>query len=443
MILSSILLIQILHTALPDFCPEPQKFGPGPTKNCIKASDPLKKPKSKIEEWLTKDTFEDLFPKSNLGWGGNSCWPYSYESFVIAARYFPRFGTEYVTNDPKGNKLRTSFTAEETYKRDVSAFFSHAMQETGENNGALYSKNSGLTTEQADECFYRGGLYNWFESSPACNFFKGTDCFTPDKGTSCLPAGQYHDDSPATIWFYPSYPDQCYLGRGAIQISYNFNYGPFSAYLNKLGITHNGKDIDLLKNPNLVLTKMDPPLAFMASIWFYMTPQPPKPAMHDIIVGNWVPRQKDIDNGYGGSNLGPTSLVINNECGGESPTTPGGGGENRRIKAFRFFAKYFNFPIGDSNTLSCKNFSGFPKNIGLTYDQDWKHNWDTTKPCDCVPQSYAGLIPYFDPNFYPEYWTSQNKDYHKLCVDQLALGWQGKSCMDRPKNNNIHGTRKL
>ena len=43
--------------------------------------------------------------------------------------------------------------------------------------------------------------------------------------------------------------------------------------------------MDLLAEPNLIMTKMDPPLAIMASLWFYMTPQPPKPAMHDIILG--------------------------------------------------------------------------------------------------------------------------------------------------------------
>ncbi|PIO60864.1 hypothetical protein TELCIR_17631 [Teladorsagia circumcincta] len=29
---------------------------------------------------------------------------------------------------------------------------------------------------------------------------------------------------------------------------------------------------------------MDPPLAMLASLWFYMTPQPPKPSMHSIVV---------------------------------------------------------------------------------------------------------------------------------------------------------------
>ena len=80
----------------------------------------------------------------------------------------------------------------------------------------------------------------------------------------------------------------CYFGRGAIQISFNYNYGLFNRYLRKLGVMHNGKLIDILANPNLVVTKSDPPLTILASLWFYMTPQSPKPAMHDIIIGNWV-----------------------------------------------------------------------------------------------------------------------------------------------------------
>lgn len=37
---------------------------------------------------------QDLFPFANLGWGPSPCFPYSYEAFVIAARYFPEFGTD-------------------------------------------------------------------------------------------------------------------------------------------------------------------------------------------------------------------------------------------------------------------------------------------------------------------------------------------------------------
>ena len=85
----------------------------------------------------------------------------------------------------------------------------------------------------------------------------------------------------------------CYFGRGAIQISYSFNYGLFNRFLLKHNITHNGEPIDLLQHPNLVITKTDPPLSVLASLWFYMTPQSPKPAMHDIVIGNWVSPDAD------------------------------------------------------------------------------------------------------------------------------------------------------
>ena len=48
-----------------------------------------------------------------------------------------------------------------------------------------------------------------------------------------------------------------------------------------------------------------------------MTPQPPKPAMHDIVMGTWEPGPDNRAAGYKGPLFGPTSLVINNECGGE------------------------------------------------------------------------------------------------------------------------------
>lgn len=113
--------------------------------------------------------------------------------------------------------------------------------------------------------------------------------------------------------------------------------------------------MDLLKEPNLIMTKTDPPLALMASLWFYMTPQPPKPAMHDIILGNWYAGAENEKAGYTGPIFGPTSLIINNECSGMDSTVPGGGGENRRIRAFQWFCKYFGVESGDERLLSCKS----------------------------------------------------------------------------------------
>lgn len=69
--------------------------------------------------------------------------------------------------------------------------------------------------------------------------------------------------------------------HSAFQLTWNFNYGQFQHFLK----TKNIETDDLLEEPNQLLTKMDPPLAMLSALWFYMTPQPPKPSMHDIIMG--------------------------------------------------------------------------------------------------------------------------------------------------------------
>jgi hypothetical protein len=76
--------------------------------------------------------------------------------------------------------------------------------------------------------------------------------------------------------------------------------------------------------------------------------------MHDIVIGNWNAGPQNAASGYSGAIFGPTSLIINNECNGEDAASPGGGGENRRIKAFKWFTKYFNVQPGADETLSCK-----------------------------------------------------------------------------------------
>lgn len=106
--------------------------------------------------------------------------------------------------------------------------------------------------------------------------------------------GRYCASSPELDFWYPcNQPNLqtslnhttyagCYFGRGPLQLSWNYNYGQFQHFLHSHGI-----DLDLLKDPNVILTKMDPPLAMLSALWFYMTPQPPKPSMHDIIVGGY------------------------------------------------------------------------------------------------------------------------------------------------------------
>lgn len=390
-------------------CPPAQKFGNGPPSNCPKPSDPNSKPTSDIESWFTRDMFNDLFPKANLGWGPVDCWPYNYDAFIIAARYFPRFGAEHPDS---------KYTAEEHHKRDLAAFFAHAIQETGENNPDLYRR---MSKSAADDCYYRGGFYNWFEGGPTSSFLpQNTPGHQPEDGGKCNPQGKYCSSNKINDYFFPcsqakdgQYETGCYFGRGAIQISYNFNYGLFNTWLNDQGI-----NVDLLKEPWLVMTKKDPPLSILASVWFYMTPQPPKPAMHDIITGQWEPGQANRAAGFEGPIFGPTSLVINNECGGEDQSDPGGPGESRRIKAFKWFARYLNFPVGDENTLSCKNMKVKLGQIKhkQSYQPDWSSTWKNT-PCQCAPVDYSGPIPYFQTGFYPDYFVKMNPKNKQRCED--------------------------
>ena len=135
--------------------------------------------------------------------------------------------------------------------------------------------------------------------------------------------------------------------------------------------------------------------------------------------------------------FGPTSLVINNECNGEDPTEPGGGGESRRIKAFRWFTNYFKVPFnnGDPKTVSCKRFNGgsrsfkFPKSVTvyLSWDADWKTSSDPTKQCSCKMQIYQGPICAFDPVLMPEY-QHENEANKEWCEKIYQEGWNKQGC---------------
>jgi hypothetical protein len=72
---------------------------------------------------------------------------------------------------------------------------------------------------------------------------------------------------------YSPLPGRCYSGRGPIQLSYFYNYGNFSDFI--FG------DERLVSTPEQLET--DPVLAFKSAIWFWMTPQCPKPSAHQAM----------------------------------------------------------------------------------------------------------------------------------------------------------------
>ena len=105
-------------------------------------------------------------------------------------------------------------------------------------------------------------------------------------------SGDYCDESQP----YGCPAGNRYFGRGAIQLSWNFNYKAAGDYLG----------IDLLRNPDQVATS--PELAFRTAIWYWMTQSGPNSqSAHAAITGS---------QGFGG-----TIRSINGalECDGKRP----------------------------------------------------------------------------------------------------------------------------
>lgn len=182
-----------------------------------------------------------------------------------------------------------------TRKRELAGFLANISHETGGGTIGGEVDNDNLT-----------GLYFneevGFIGSSAIGYVQST-------GTNYLPVA-----------------GKSYHGRGPIQLSYNYNYGLCSDVIF-------GDSSILLNNPER-LTE-DGALGFMTGIWFWMTPQPPKPSCHEVITGTWVPKEGGANAQYNG-NFGLTIVIINNESG---QSENGVGAVARRARYYRIFAE--------------------------------------------------------------------------------------------------------
>ena len=97
---------------------------------------------------------------------------------------------------------------------------------------------------------------------------------------NCTPAVCAYSTYSATnpdLAPYKPVEGQGYYGRGPMQLSYNYNYGPFSEYyFNDVNV--------LLANPDRVVE--DSEVAWASAIWFWMKPQYNKPSAHFMMTGN-------------------------------------------------------------------------------------------------------------------------------------------------------------
>ncbi|KAL0413874.1 UNVERIFIED_CONTAM: Endochitinase EP3 [Sesamum radiatum] len=178
---------------------------------------------------------------------------YTHAAFLEAVNSYPQFGTVGSTDDSK---------------REIAAFFAHVTHETGH---MCY-------IEEIDG-----------------------------------PSKDYCDESNTQ---YPCAPNKGYYGRGPIQLSWNFNYGPAG---NSIGF-------DGLNNPEIVAT--DRVISFRTALWYWMN------NCHDPIVS--------------GQGFGATIRAINGplECDGANPDTV-----SSRV---RYYTQYCNqLQVDPGNNLRC------------------------------------------------------------------------------------------
>nr|BAA76716.1 Family 19 chitinase (pRYA1 ORF) [Aeromonas sp. 10S-24] len=209
-----------------------------------------------------------------------------------------------------------------------------------------------------------------------------------------------------------------YFGRGSKQLSWNYNFGPFSKSLY-------GDVNVLLDNPGLVA---DTWLNFASAIWFAVYPQSPKPPMTWVVDGTWVPNAVDVANNMS-PGFGATVQIINGgiECGG-------GGAEKsqvqNRIASYKSFAAELGVTIPANEVLGCANMKGFqPGSAAATktyLDKNWGYNANNPGGVSWA----CSLVDYQMP------FSLANPGDYKQCVDYMFRGqvkFNGQVVIDNTK----------
>ena len=280
---------------------------------------------------------------------------YSYQRFLQAVAKFPAFcGTYGDGRDSDG-----------ICRRSLATLFAHFTQETGAHNPAA-------SHEQ-----WRQGLF----------YLRELGC--SDSGPGC----GYNAECAPTTWQGQTWPCgkdpfnnyKKYYGRGAKQLSYNYNYGPFSqAMFSDIRV--------LLDDPDRVARTW---LNLASAVFFYVYPQPPKPSMLHVIDGTWQPNAHDLALGLA-PGFGVTTHIINGgiEC--------GSGGESNqslnRIAYYQAHANNLSVSVPNSEPLGCAGMGRFDASgagaLLTSWEQDWAYYPDRPEGKSFACKLVAYQTPY-------------------------------------------------
>eukprot|EP00930_Biecheleria_cincta_P019059 TRINITY_DN1465_c0_g1_i4.p1 TRINITY_DN1465_c0_g1~~TRINITY_DN1465_c0_g1_i4.p1 ORF type:complete len:546 (-),score=95.76 TRINITY_DN1465_c0_g1_i4:379-2016(-) len=258
---------------------------------------------SGIGAWFTQADFNAFFPNiNNAACSGANF--FTHAALVEATSAFPDFAN---SGDVAQDKL------------ELAAFLGQTSHET----------TGGWTTAP-------GGPQAWgycFKEEVGCG--TGTCTQYCAGGNPC--AGQGINCACAS--------GQTYQGRGPMQLSWNYNYGPFSQFI------YNDA-AELINDPGRVAS--DPVLAYQAALWFWMTPQSPKPSCHEVMAGNWQPSAADTAAGRM-PGFGMTTNIIN---GGLECNMPTNAKVTDRVEFYKRYAGILNVAL-DTASLYCDQMQSY------------------------------------------------------------------------------------
>ena len=274
---------------------------------------------------------------------------------------------------------------------ELSAFLSNVSRETSGSWATAPIQDGGWIEDDPiiDMIVWKGGLY-WIEEVG----------YTTNPDGTVKSGGIGYVDTNSQ---WKPVPNRSYHGRGPIQLSWNYNYGQFSAWLydnNILPDIITSRDT-LLKNPALV--NKNAIVSFLSAIWFWMTPQDAKPSAHDVILGKvtnvsksthdrGLPQRNDggiVPTEAGSTTnkevmayrVGTTINIINGriECNGSAKWHDG---PPQRVSYYEAYIRYLN-SISDAN--------GLELGIGYMATQKAPYNSEIKSLATCTNQkSYYG-----------------------------------------------------
>mmetsp|Transcript_38674 Transcript_38674/g.28024 ORF Transcript_38674/g.28024 Transcript_38674/m.28024 type:complete len:360 (-) Transcript_38674:240-1319(-) len=251
---------------------------------------------------------------------------YSYEKLMEAFARYPKFCNEADVN--------FELNADDACRNELSVLYTYICDYTG-------AYETASTTQIWRQCLY-------INTEAACTPYNASD-------SSCY----YNVTTGVQGEWTPEEYEQ-YYGRGAVQMKYNYYYGPFS-------LAATGNATRFLSDPDEL--QDDGFYAFLSALYFYMTPHNPAPSLHEIATGYWLPNDNDMANnitvGFGAT----INAISPEECGGGYNTEEA----DLKIEYYSAFAEFYHRQAQMVN-MDCANMLPFENGGTFTGPQHWVSN---------------------------------------------------------------------